>query len=178
MTTSSTTETGLDTSSDAGPSDAISDATAVSDSAEAAPETALGDGTGCQVKEVLATPIGDSGTVLYTTRLSDPDPGATTARIEADSTGKLTVVCTAAGRERLRLEFGPYKALGSYDLAVGKLVIDGKTSDRVCSVSVSSGGSAGALRGFVRCPTEPYSDANVFAHTEPPIGLAGFEAKP
>lgn len=132
--------------------------------------------TGCQVVVVTASTPSGEGPTIYTKQLSDPAE-ATVAFIDSTPDGVLTVTCLAGSETRLRATFGPYASLGDYAIPVGALELGGRTSDRACSVNLSSS-SPGVLRGFVSCSTNPYSDANVFAQSGPPIGLAAFDAKP
>jgi hypothetical protein len=141
--------------------------------ADAAPPAT--DGTGCQVVVVTATTPSGGGPTIYTKGLSNP-ADATVAFIDSTPDGVFTVTCLAGSETRVSATFGPYTGVGDYALPLGALELGGKKSDRVCSVGISSG-APGVLRGFVSCPTAPFSDANVFAQSGAPIGLAAFDAK-
>lgn len=124
---------------------------------------------------VTATTPSSGGPTIYTKGLSNP-ADATVVFIDSTPDAVFTVTCLAGSETRMSATFGPYKGLGDYALPIGALELGGLQSDRVCSVGISSG-APGVLRGFVSCPTDPYSDANVFAQSGAPIGLGAFDAK-
>ncbi|MBX3262798.1 MAG: hypothetical protein KF782_24175 [Labilithrix sp.] len=167
ITFSEADELGVDSEDASPPSDDVLDASVESSSP---PIDAPASGAfGCQVVKVVATPLGDSGAVSYGRTLVNGD--STTMEHVGDQ--RFTVTCRDGATELMRVTFGPYTGFTDYPVAVGDLVLHGQASDRPCTVSLSS--AHPAIRGFLSCEVEPYSDGNIFSLTAAPVGLGAFD---
>ncbi len=125
----------------------------------------------CQAVSLVTQPLGDSGAPSYETTLVDG-----TAAMTSIGGQRFTVTCKSSNAELMRVTFGPFTKLGNHPIAVGDLIMGGQPSDRACSLSLSSVNSM--IRGFVSCPTAPYSESNIFSRSGAPIGLAAFDVAP
>lgn len=131
-----------------------------------------GPSNGCQLVKVVATPLGDSGAVNYGRTLVTGD----SATMDHLGDQIFTVSCRDGSTELMRVTFGPFTGLTDYPVPVGDLVLYGQASDRPCVVSLSS--AHPAIRGFLTCEVEPYSDSNIFSLTAAPVGLGVFDVLP
>jgi hypothetical protein len=85
----------------------------------------------------------------------------------------LVLRCATAQAVLMQATLRCFDGPGRYRIEPGDLVLGGAVSDRACDVSIY--GHDGHARGFIGCPYDPDDAANVFANTQPPIGLGHFD---
>jgi hypothetical protein len=98
----------------------------------------------------------------------DGDSGS--ARVSGST---LSLSCSSGGKQIMAATIDCYQGAGHYTIPAGTLMLGGQLSDRDCSLDADIEGQE--VRGFISCVSQPADPNNIFANTQPPIGLGSYD---